>query len=62
MNQSSDDRVIELELVLRDLLDCFAQGPEGIEVEITNPEGLAFVGEDLVEAVERATDVLEREE
>lgn len=62
MNQSeAEDRIVELEIVLRDLLDNFEVGPEGTTLE-TADEGIVVVTMDLEESIERATDVLEREE
>lgn len=60
MNQSAEDRVLELELVLRDLLDNFEQTPDGMQVENANGD-IEILNDDLGEAIYRATDVLERE-
>ena len=61
MDQSAEDRVVELEMVLEDLLDCFDQGPEGVEATDCD-EQLFFLDQSTTEAIERATDVLERGE
>ena len=61
MNQSAEDRVIELEMVLRDLLDCFDQDPMGTMAADAN-EDLFILDQFTTEAIERAVDVLEREE
>jgi hypothetical protein len=61
MDQSAEDRVVELEIVLEDLLDCFDQGPEGVEATSMDEE-LFFLDQPTTEAIERATDVLERGE
>jgi hypothetical protein len=58
--KTAEDRVIELELVLRDLLEFFDQGPDGCEME--SHDGLIQIPEDLLETIERATDVLENGE
>lgn len=57
----AEARAMELELVLRDLLYNFDVGPEGTTVE-SSDGGIVVVGIDVEQAIERATDVLEREE
>lgn len=61
MNQDSESRVLELEMVLRDLLDCFDQDPSGTMATDAD-EDLFILDQSTTEAIERAVDVLEREE
>lgn len=59
---SAEDRVVELERVLENLLDCFEETPTGVEVEIQGEFGsteLGRVGYMLEKAFDQAREVWE---
>jgi hypothetical protein len=64
MSSSYDNainRILALELVLADLLECFEQLPAGYVVESAEGD-LVNASEDLEDAINRANEVLNREE
>ena len=56
MNQTAEDRVLELERVLQNILGAFEYTTDGFEVEMKDG-GIGVVGDDAEEALAQGTEV-----